>query len=90
MSYAWASRDRLCPMRMVSDHGYHDHLFELRRLEAACKSLRRNTRVPLLRPRMLRFERKRWQHSVAAGRLGEWPRSRFGRPIFIYRAAAHG
>ncbi len=41
MGYAWASRDRLCPMRMVSDHCYSDHRFELLRLEASMRSLRR-------------------------------------------------
>ncbi len=77
MGYAWASRDRLCPMRMVSNHGYHWHRFEIAQEEAR-RSLRGWLRLKeSTENHEYKFERKRWEHKIAPGRLGEWPIFRY-------------
>lgn len=73
MGYAWSSRHRLAPMRMVHDGGgypkYDIVKMERPRLRGYRKRLRPACKLPRLR----------WKHMVAAGRLGEWPVFKYGR-----------
>lgn len=73
MGFAWASRDRLCPMRMVDNLGHNYHCFEIARFK---KRRRLRSYSGFLQAHRGRVEYKRWAHTVAAGRLGEWPRYR--------------
>jgi hypothetical protein len=90
MTYAWSSRDRLCPMRMVwHERNYNDPRFELRRLEHRMgrgKSLARN-RVE--RPSESRVEADRWSRRRFPGLTGEQPLQRKAkrrRPHRLYRS----
>lgn len=73
MGYAWCSRHRLAPMRMVPENGsypkYEIVKMERPRLRAYRKRLRPARRLP--RIQML--------HMCAAGRLGQWPVFRYGK-----------
>jgi hypothetical protein len=72
MTYAWASRDRLCPMRMVwPEHNYNWPKYELRRLRITYSSLRAGTRLHG-KPGS-KIERRREEHRRYVGRLGEQP-----------------
>lgn len=75
--YAWSSRARLCPLRMVwLDDNYNDPVYELtklhrRNMRRYPKQLQARTRVPNVR----------FRHRVAPGRLGEWPVFKHGTPV---------
>lgn len=74
MGYAWSSRDRLAPMRMVAcDHHYPKYdIIKYRK-----PSLRKMTKLEI-GPR-LRVEECRFASDYPPGRLGEWPVFRYGR-----------
>lgn len=75
MTFAWSSRDRLCPMRMVYDDIPHYAKYEIKKEH---------------RPRLRRWPKLGWHvstklelcrmgSSFPPGRLGEWPVFRYGR-----------
>lgn len=74
MPFAWSSRDRLCPMRMVFDDipnypKYETVKYRRPRLRRTMLELQQSTRL----------ENCRWVSRSPAGRLGEWPVFKYGR-----------
>jgi len=74
MPYAWSSRDRLCPMRMVPlDWSYPKY----ETVKYHRPRLRKMTRLEI-GPR-LRVQEIPFNSDYPPGRLGEWPVFRYGR-----------
>ena len=70
MTYSWASRDRLCPMRMVwLDYNYGEPIYEIKKLVRPF--LRAETRVDRMSTSRIEFHS--WRGARMAGRLGDWP-----------------
>lgn len=73
MGYAWCSRSRLTPMRMVSEYEHYPKydLVKMRRrqLLARTKFLRQEPRLDAIV----------WKKVESPGRLGQWPVFRYGR-----------
>ena len=70
VTYAWNSRDRLCPPRMVwFKRNYHYPEFEIARMHK--RRIRAYNRVE--RPAESRVKADRWNRQRFPGRTGEWP-----------------
>jgi len=68
--YAWNSRNRLCPPRMIwLEHNYNDHKFELARMHK--RRLRAYNKLGWKRESKVEYHH--WKYRIAAGILGEWP-----------------
>lgn len=80
--FYWASRDRLCPMRItwIVDDGiyanFNEPKYVLRRERR--RGLRKAPKLSDEKP-MSKIEWHRFQHQSAAGKLGEWPVFKWGR-----------
>ena len=74
MGYAWSSRHRLAPMRMVEDYDCYPK-YEI--VKYRKPRLRRMTKLDCV-PR-LKLPDRQIAHMFPPGRLGEWPVFRYGK-----------
>lgn len=74
MPFAWSSRNRLCPVRMV-DVDYNEPKYEVAKYRRP--RLRRLTKLDCVP--YLRLPDRQMAYISPPGRLGEWPVFRYGR-----------
>lgn len=74
MGYAWSSRGRLCPPRMVSDYGYSYPRFYMHQKYYAKRARTYPwPRVSNKHRTEFEFERKRWEYAIG---VQDFPRNK--------------